>query len=240
MAVQRNGNPGGSRRFGLLWLFGLMAAFMTLTVRQAIGASADAEPADRSELKSVLGKVQAHYDKTRRLRAKFDETLTRPGAPERRRSGTINFSKPGKLRWEFAPPEAQLIVSDGTTLYTYDPDLNQVIETPLSDALQSPSVSAFLLGMGNLERDFDSSMPSAAAGSKLVALVLKPKKGGQTIELGIDPKTYDIVTFALTDQLGNRTLLEFAEIGNNVELSGELFKFTVPDGADIVRTEGRR
>ncbi|MGH7949170.1 MAG: LolA family protein, partial [Candidatus Binataceae bacterium] len=126
-----------------------------------------------------------------------------------------------------------------TMLYTYDSELNQVIETPLDQALQSPGVSAFLLGMGNLTRDFDSSM-GAAAESKLVAVVLKPKKGGQTIVLGIDPKSYDIVTFALTDQLGNRTLLRFAEISNNVELSGELFKFTVPDGADIVRTEGRR
>ncbi|MGH7864851.1 MAG: LolA family protein [Candidatus Binataceae bacterium] len=218
----------------VLWAFG------ALTGASMTGEAADGATAAHSDLKGVLKKIQEHYDQTKTLSAKFAETLTRPGAPERRRTGMIYFGKPGRLRWEFAPPEAQLIVGDGTTLYSYDPDLNQVIATPLSKALQAPGVSAFLLGMGNLALDFDSSMHKAPAGSTLIALVLKPKRGGQTIELGIDAKSYDIVTFALTDQLGNRTLLQFSDIRNNAQLAAELFKFTVPDGADIVRTEGGR
>jgi len=41
------------------------------------------------------------------------------------------------MRWEFAAPEVQTIVSDGEMLYSYDPDLNQVVEAPLKQALKS-------------------------------------------------------------------------------------------------------
>ena len=61
------------------------------------------------------------------------------------------------MRWEFSGEDQELIVSDGKQLYNYQPDLNQVIETPLAQAFRSSSFAAFMLGIGNVQRDFNAS-----------------------------------------------------------------------------------
>ncbi|MGH7948510.1 MAG: LolA family protein, partial [Candidatus Binataceae bacterium] len=95
MDIRHNCDRGRSPAFCVIAAFGLAAILMTLAARPAIAGGADVASAAQSDLKKVLGKIQTHYDKTKTLRAKFDETLTRPGAPERQRNGTIYFNKPG-------------------------------------------------------------------------------------------------------------------------------------------------
>ncbi len=84
-------------------------------------------------------------------------------------------------------PEKQTIVSDGETLYSYDPDLNQVVETPLKQALKSSSATSFLLGIGNINRDFKAAFAHPATPTGLVDLILDAKTGGYKIEVGLDP-----------------------------------------------------
>ena len=50
-------------------------------------------------------------------------------------AGTMQFSRPGKFRWEYDKPYEQLIVGDGGKLWIYDRDLNQVIVRKLDLAL---------------------------------------------------------------------------------------------------------
>ena len=187
-------------------------------------------------LNTVLARLQQHYDCSGSLQANFDETLSSPGGMARTRKGTVYFRKLGRMRWEFAAPSEGTIVSDGNTVYDYEKDLNQVVELPVSKALKS-SATAFLLGLGNIRRDFKVSMPAVSSGDGLVHVILTPKLGGDTMELGLDPKSYDIVNFKLTNQVGGVTELKFSDIRINVALDDSLFRFTVPDGADIVRPQ---
>ena len=111
-----------------------------------------------------------------------------------------------------------------------------MVELPESRALKS-SATAFLLGLGNIRRDFGVSMPPVTPSDGLVHVILTPKGGGDTMELGLDPKSYDIVNFKLTNQVGGVTELKFSDIRINIALDDSLFRFTVPDGADIVRPQ---
>ena len=188
----------------------------------------------KSDLKQVLSRLQRHYRDTNSFSAKFNEEITTVGAPKRQRNGTVSFRKPGRMRWEFAAPEVQTIVSDGETLYSYDPELNQVVETPLKQALKSSSATSFLLGMGNINRDFKAAFANSIASDGLVHLLLDSKAGGYKIEIGLDPKTYNLMTLTLTDQLGDVTKVDFSDIHNNVELPDSTFAFKTPAGADIV------
>jgi outer membrane lipoprotein carrier protein len=106
----------------------------------------------------------------------------------------------------------------------------------VSKALKS-SATAFLLGLGNIRRDFKVSLPPASSIDGLIYVVLVPKSGGDTMELGLDPKSYDIVKFKLTNQVGGVTELKFSDIRTNVALDDSLFAFTVPEGADVVRPQ---
>lgn len=186
------------------------------------------------DLKQALDRLQRHYHDTNSFTAKFNEEIATVGAPKRQRQGTVSFRKPGRMRWDFETPEKQTIVSDGETLYSYDPDLNQVVETPLKQALKSSSATSFLLGIGNINRDFKAAFAHPPTQTDLVALILDAKTGGYKIEVGLDPKTYNLTTLTLTDQLGDVTKIDFSDIHDNVELPDSMFAFKVPAGADIV------
>jgi outer membrane lipoprotein carrier protein len=191
-------------------------------------------PPVSKDLKRVLDRLQKHYHDTKSFTAKFNEEIATVGAPKRQRQGTVSFRKPGRMRWEFETPEKQTIVSDGETLYSYDPDLNQVVETPLKQALKSSSATSFLLGIGNINRDFKAAFASPPTPTGLIDLILDAKTGGYKIEVGLDPKTYDLTKLTLTDQLGDVTKIDFSDIHDNVALPDSIFAFKAPPGADIV------
>jgi len=67
-----------------------------------------------------------------------------------------------------------------------------------------------------------------------VAKILDAKTGGYKIEVGLDPKSYNLMTLTLTDQLGDVTRIDFSDIHDNVELSDSTFAFKTPAGADVV------
>ncbi len=186
------------------------------------------------DLKQVLDRLQRHYHDTNSFTAKFSEEIAAVGAPKRTRRGTVSFRKPGRMRWEFEAPEMETIVSDGETLYNYDPDLNQVVETPLKQALKSSSATSFLLGIGNINRDFKAAFANPPKPTGLVDLILDAKTGGYKIEVGLDPKSYNLVTLTLTDQLGDVTRIDFSDVQDNVELPDSTFAFKTPAGADVV------
>jgi outer membrane lipoprotein carrier protein len=186
------------------------------------------------ELRLVLDRLQKHYRDTNSFSAKFNEEIATVGAPKRNRAGTVSFRKPGRMRWDFTEPEKQTIVSDGEMLFSYDPDLNQVVQTPLKSALKSSSATSFLLGMGNIDRDFSADFASPPKPGDLIHLKLNAKAGGYQIEVGLDPKTYDLITLTLTDQLGDVTAVKFTDIHSNVRISEDQFAFKAPAGADIV------
>ncbi len=222
-------------RSGIIPAIAIALAIVTPARGENIApVSAPGSASVRSGLKQVLDRLQRHYRDTNSFSAKFIEEVTTVGAPKRQRTGLVSFRKPGRMRWEFAAPEVQTIVSDGDMLYSYDPDLNQVVQTPLKDAIKSSSATSFLLGMGNINRDFKAAFANSTPSDGLIQLILDAKAGGYKIEIGLDPKSYNLVTLRLTDQLGDVTKVDFSDIHNNVELPDSIFAFKAPAGTDIV------
>ncbi len=211
----------------------LLLGLLTITDRGHASTVISPETAPVN-LDVLLDRMQQHYQSTRSFSAKFNEIITRVGAPPIQRSGVIYYEKPGKLRWEFEGSQPETIVSDGKTIYDYDPALNQVVETPLAQAFRNQPTAAFLLGVGNVKRDFKAKTIRATNSSGLIHVVLTPKQGGQPIEAGIEPKTYNIAALSIGDAMGNRTNLSFSNIELNEPIRAAQFTFTPPDGADIV------
>jgi outer membrane lipoprotein carrier protein len=200
----------------------------------------DAGTTQPAELKSLLARLQRHYQQTDSFSASFKETVTRVGAPPQNRSGTVYFRKPGRVRFEFGDPQPETIVSDGNLLYDYDPGLNQVMETPLKNAIKTQAVAAFLLGVGNVSRDFRALRPASPADDGLTHVLLTPKRGGDDIELGLEPRALNIVSLRLADALGNVTKISFSDIDTNVAIEASRFEFETPAGTDVVTPSGAR
>ncbi len=210
----------------------LGAAALTMAPVRPLAAvmAAGASPA----IHRLIERLQRHYQETASFTAKFDETITRPGAPPLKRNGVLTWQRPGRIRFDCAAPQPETIVSDGRTLYDYDPGLNQVVETPLKSAIKAQAAAALLLGAGNLERDFVASSPSTPSRDGLEYAILTPKAGGPRVKIGVDPATSNIVSLTIADALGNRTGFQFFAIRLNVAIAASVFAFKVPDGADVV------
>ncbi len=210
-----------------------LIALVALTT--PLGAASSDSAHEPAQLKTLLDRLQKHYQQTTSFSAKFKEEITPAGGTRREREGTVYYRKPGRMRWEFGGQDEEIIVSDGKQLYSYQPDLNQVIETPLEQAFRSSSAASFLLGIGNVQHDFDASLPSKPFADGLKHVALKPKNGGDTIEMGLDPSTLDLRALRLTDALGDVTELTFSDFKNGAPLDDKLFAFIPPAGADIVK-----
>jgi outer membrane lipoprotein carrier protein len=229
-------NPAARRRsqlsnfFALIMIVGSLAIFgpsAPLLARQS--------PSTQSaELKSLLARLQRHYQQTNSFSASFKQTVARVGAPPQSRSGKVLYLKPGRVRFDFGDPQPETIVSDGKLLYDYDPGLNQVMETPLKNAIKTQAVAAFLLGVGNVERDFTASQLATPANDGLIHLLLKPRHGGDDIELALQAHTLDIASLKLADALGNVTNISFTDLKPNVAIAPSHFEFEPPAGADVV------
>jgi outer membrane lipoprotein carrier protein len=182
----------------------------------------------------VLDRIQQHYQSSGSFSAKFTEELTGLGGTKRTRTGRVFYKRPGKMRWEFDAPQSETVVSDGHMLYDYQPDLNQVLEVPIKRAFKSAAPLAFLLGMGDIRRDFNATVAASTPSDSLLRVMLLPKGGGDRIEIGVDPSTYALMAVKVADALGNTTSIRFSEVRTNLSLADSLFNFQVPPGADVV------
>jgi outer membrane lipoprotein carrier protein len=233
-------NTSTSNRTFTLFMFvnAALSVFGLFAIGVICARAVAAEVSVPLQSSTVVDRVQDHYQHTQSFGAKFSEELTGVGRPKLIRSGQVFFKRPGKMRWEFDTPQKEIVVSDGHKLYNYQPDLNQVIELPIERAFKSAAPLAFLLGIGNMRRDFTASLPLSTPTDGLVHVTLVPKGGGERLEMGLDPSTYDLTTVKVTDALGNTTSITFSAVRTNIQLSDALFNFQVPPGADVVEAPG--
>jgi outer membrane lipoprotein carrier protein len=138
------------------------------------------------------------------------------------------------MRWEFIEPK-QTLVSDGKFFWLYQPAENQVIKTPFQRAFSSSTPASFLLGVGQLEKDFSIALTSETAEAYQFRLTSKqdPEAIG-TLELIVNAKTFDIQQAIVTDPLGNITRLRFFDINRSAPVKDEEFAFSPPPGADVI------
>jgi outer membrane lipoprotein carrier protein len=164
--------------------------------------------------------------------AGFTQTVVSPdGAKKKTSSGTFDFSRPNRFRFSYAKPFEQVIVADGQKVWIYDADLNQVSSRRFSQALGA--TPAALLAGGSLEKDFTLSALPSKDGLEWAQATPKAKDGAfQSVRIGF--KGRDLSAIEITDSFGQRSLLQFTQLTANAAVSPELFKFTVPPGADVI------
>ena len=202
-----------------------------LVIRAAFGAAllvsatwANAASTDR---------LKTFVEQTRSASADFSQTVVdRGGKKIQQASGSLQFSRPGKFRWMYDTPYEQLIVGDGTKLWIFDKDLNQVTARKLDDALGA-SPAALLAGDNAIEKNFD--LKDTAAKDGLEWLEATPKSNESTFErIRMGFKGADLDTMELKDQFGQLTVIRFTDLKRNPALSPDLFTFTPPQGADVI------
>jgi outer membrane lipoprotein carrier protein len=182
---------------------------------------------------SGLDQLHAFLEGTHSATATFRQTVTRrDNRPAQTSSGTFAFERPGRFRWVYEKPYAQVIVGDGQRVWVYDQDLNQVMVRNLDAALgQTPA--ALLAGDNALEKNFTLVAAGDANGLAWVDAVPKAHDSQfKSIRIGFADDLPQ--RMELTDAFGQTTTLVFADMKRNPSLAPGLFVFTPPKGADVV------
>ena len=147
-------------------------------------------------------------------------------------TGTMQFSRPDKFRWEYDKPYEQLIVGDGTRVWLYDKDLNQITVLRFDRALGS-SPAALLAGSSEIDKDYNVTGMSSRDGLDWLEAVPRTRDTAfERILLGFGKSGLEAME--LRDQFGQITVIKFSTIERNAKLAPELFRFTQPKGVDVI------
>lgn len=225
----------------------LLAALVPLVVVGSLlapaGVRADgASPAPEAGgacASAVAAKVQSHYDAVKDLSAHFEQAtrsiaFAGGSGGEEHSSGDVVFAKPGRMRWSYEKPEKSLVVSDGKTLWIYDPSAKQVQVMAVGKGFLSGAAIEFLLGEGSIEKSFD--VKAEGCGSGEVRLLLQPRKEAtyEHLELEVDPGTGAIRESVVVDLFGNRTTVRFSDVHENRGVAASVFHFEPPAGTQVL------
>jgi outer membrane lipoprotein carrier protein len=184
-------------------------------------------------LASGVERFQVYLRTTQTARADFEQKVfdsERKLVQESK--GSFAFLRPGRFRWVYAQPYPQLIVGDGTRVWIYDEDLNQVTVRAMAKALGS-TPAALLAGAADVERAFE--LADAGSRDGLEWLEAKPREreaGFERIRLGMG--TLGVQAMELTDHFGQTTVLRFSNVVRNPQLDPASFRFVPPKGADVL------
>jgi outer membrane lipoprotein carrier protein len=170
---------------------------------------------------------------TQSARGGFEQQIRdRGGRLVQESRGTLAFQRPGKFRWVYEKPYAQVIVGDGHKVWIYDQDLNQVTVKRLDKALGS-TPAALLAGSNDVTRAFDLSDAGRKDGLEWVEARPKDKDASfDRIRIGFSASGLEAME--LSDGFGQTTVLRFKSLQRNPRLDTGLFRFSPPKGADVI------
>ena len=142
------------------------------------------------------------------------------------------------MRWLYEAPEEQLLVTNGQTMWLYDPLLENVTVQKLEKITEGTALS-FLLGLGNLQADFihREISKNLLIGKNGLIVELETKKSMANlafIQLNVHPKTYNLQTIALMDQQGNYRTIQLMNMKYNLEIEDKFFEFTVTNDMEVI------
>jgi len=201
----------------------LLAAALSLASLPALAADA------RTQLKQFVEQVQA-------ATGSFTQQVADDrGQLRQAQQGEFAFQRPGKFRWQTLQPYEQLVISDGSVLRQYDPDLAQVTERPVGESIGA-SPAAILFGSGSLEDAFE--LTSLAERDGLAWLRAKPRSGDAGfahVDIGFAEGMPH--RLELLDAFGQTTRIGLTDIAANPTLRSGIFDFDVPEDVDVVRMQ---
>ena len=200
-------------------------------------------PAPSTAADEAVKKVQAFYQGTQKLKADFKQTYTNAVFGRTSNStGKLWVMKPGKMRWDYATPEKKHFISDGATLWIYEPAAKQAGRQDLKDTVLPVAVT-FLYGQGELARDFAASLdPGKYGGPKDIVVKLVPRAPTAQYKhlwLVLDPVDHHVKESIILEASDNVNHFKFYGLRQNdkVPVTDKHFKFVVPPGVKVVRPD---
>jgi outer membrane lipoprotein carrier protein len=202
--------------------------FIAFPLRAAAQDVVSQEAGAIAALEAILGQTQT-------ISAEVEQLLVdQDGRELQETHALLLMEKPSHFHWAITEPYEQLTVTDGDTLWHYEPDLDQVTIDTFDDNEVDRVPAMLLNGDADTIRDaYDVS--STNMGGDLVRFVLIPRNPDRLFErLSLTFRGLVLEEMQFEDSLGQQTSLTFHEVNRNVPLDASNFSFTPPDGIDVI------
>ena len=185
----------------------------------------------------ILDQVEARYTQAG-FSARFQLTLTLKAMEVTdEAAGQLFVKYPGKMRWSYETPSPMLFVTDGESLWMYQPEENQVTVGLASEVLGGQEGASFLSDIRLLRKAFRISL-DPGGGEGVVRLKLLPEGEAHDIAevyLKIRRDTHDIVEVITTNLYGDQTRIALTNFDYSAVLPDRLFRFDIPAGTDVLQ-----
>jgi outer membrane lipoprotein carrier protein len=154
------------------------------------------------------------------------------GSVREEAKGTVALRAPRLFRWQYDTPYEQLVVADGTHVWLYDVDLEQVtVKRQADQEAQSPLI--VLTDPASLDTRYDVTETGERDG--LAWLTLKPKQAdGEFVQAELGLGRGGLERMHLEDSLGGRTQIVFSAWQRNAAQPADRFTFKPPEGVDVI------
>jgi len=183
-------------------------------------------------------KLQDFFLSTTSMSAEFTQSIVSETKPSKEKSsGVLKMQRPGKFRWDYSFPYKQQIVADGSQLWIYDIEMEQVIVKPL-DLVLGNTPAVLLSGSANIADRFEvteiTEQPSSEKGLYWMQLTPKQEESGFE-KLLLAFRGNDLSVMELKDAFGQVTRIEFSQLVKNPVINPSEFSFKIPKGVDVIR-----
>jgi outer membrane lipoprotein carrier protein len=230
--------------------------FLSLLVAPNVSfgrTSVDAVPAVRA--------LESRYHNAKSLKAVFLQRYSDARNSAQVESGTVYFSRPGRMRWEYEVPERKLFLADGKWAWFYVPADRTATRAPIKESTDWRTPLVLLTGKTRLselcdEIDVAASAPAAPRNVVLRCLPRGSKKAAEAIDrstardggvpgistgqafdevfLEVEPVSGELASVRVLQPGGIQLEFRFGGWEYNLPLEQYLFHFDSPVGVAIV------
>lgn len=207
------------------------------------GASAAALAPKNGCAEPLANAIQSYYDAVDDFAASFKQQTRSvtlgdmslgSDAPH---TGTVEFAKPGKMRWRYVTPSPSQVISDGEILWIYDETAREAQRLPVMDGYLTGAALEFLLGDGKILEEFTVEAASCEPDSEgTLELKLLPKQAASFESLGLraNRESGEILVTSLVGLFGDETTISFSDARINLHPDPATFAFEAPSGVAII------
>jgi outer membrane lipoprotein carrier protein len=201
---------------------------------------------------SVRRALESRYQHARTLKAAFLERYSDGNGGMSAESGTVYFSRPGRMRWDYESPEEKVFLVDGTNVWFYVPSDRTASRAKLNESSDWRTPLALLTGKADLSHlcssieviEPDASKgenppgASPAAGNTLLRCKPRTNSSGDSGSLRevlfeADP-TGHLARVVIREAGNIETEFRFGNWEENLPIPETTFHFAPPPGVTIV------
>jgi outer membrane lipoprotein carrier protein len=204
------------------------------SVRGVLLAALLSPVAGAQELENGATVLEELLNQTTSLRAEVNQLLMdQDGRQLQETTATLLMQKPANFSWRITAPYEELTVTDGTTIWRYEPDLEQVTVQDFDDELDRTPVMLLNGDAASIGAAYEVS--ATRVEGDILRFILTPRRPSSLFErMSLTFEGPVLREMQFEDSLGQQTSLGFSTVERNLGLSAGTFTFTPPEGVELI------